>query len=278
MDDDTSDFGSFYEADNEDETNTIINMSYKVLVPVKRVIDYAVKIRVRPDKTGVETANVKMSVNPFDEIAVEEAIRMKEAGFASEVVAVSLGPKTVQETIRNSIAMGADKGIHIETGTADLQPLGVAKVLKKLAETEKPNLIILGKQAIDDDANQTAQMLAGLLNWPQATFASKIEVDKANNSVKVTREIDGGLETLSMKMPAIISCDLRLNEPRYAKLQNIMKSKKAELKVQTPQDLGVDISNKIKTISVEEPAKRSGGIKVDSVDQIVQNLKKHALI
>ncbi|GAM22539.1 hypothetical protein SAMD00019534_057140, partial [Acytostelium subglobosum LB1] len=254
-------------------------MSFKVLVPVKRVIDYAVKIRVRPDKMGVETANVKMSINPFDEIAVEEAIKMKEAGHASEVIAVSLGPKAVQDTIRGSIAMGADKGIHVDTGAVtDIHPLAVAKVLKRLAETEKPNLIILGKQAIDDDSNQTAQMLAGLLNWPQATFASKVVVDKATNSVKVTREIDGGLETLSLKMPAIISCDLRLNEPRYAKLQNIMKSKKAELKVHTPQDLGVDISSKIKTVSVEEPAKRTGGAKVDSVEAIVQSLKKHALI
>eukprot|EP01133_Synstelium_polycarpum_P001167 gene1167-1338_t len=246
-------------------------MSTKILVPVKRVIDYAVKIRVKADKSGVETANVKMSINPFDEIAVEEAIRLKEKNIATEVVAVSVGPKTSTETIRGAIAMGACKGIHVETGAADLQPLAIAKILKKLAETEKPSLIILGKQAIDGDANQTGQMLA-------ATFASKVEVDKASNTVKVTREIDGGLETLSMKMPAIITCDLRLNEPRYAKLQNIMKSKKAEVLTKTPADLGVDISSKLKTVSVEEPAKRTGGAKVDSVEQIIQSLKKHALI
>eukprot|EP01132_Coremiostelium_polycephalum_P000373 gene373-470_t len=252
-------------------------MSYRVLVPVKRVIDYAVKIRVKPDKSGVETAGVKMSINPFDEIAVEEAIRLREAAKVKDVVVVSVGPKTSQEVIRSSIAMGADRGIHVEHNT-DLQPLAIAKILQKVVETEKPNLVILGKQAIDDDSNQTAQMLAGLLNWPQATFASKVEVDQATESVKVTREIDGGLETLSMKLPAIISCDLRLNEPRYAKLQNIMKSKKAELDVKTPEQLGVDISSKLKTISVEEPPKRSGGSKVDSVDKVVEGLKKHALI
>ncbi|KYR03149.1 electron transfer flavoprotein beta subunit [Tieghemostelium lacteum] len=254
-------------------------MSFKVLVPIKRVVDYAVKIRVKGDKSGVETNGVKMSMNPFDEIAVEEAIRLKEKGIATEVVAVSMGPKTCQETIRGSIAMGADKGIHVDGGTTDLQPLAVAKLLKKLVDKEKPNLVILGKQAIDDDSNQTGQMLAGLLNWPQATFASKVDIDKSSpNSVKVTREIDGGLETLSMKLPAIITCDLRLNEPRYAKLQNIMKSKKAELQVLTPQELGVDTNTNLKTISVEEPPKRTGGVKVDSIDAVITSLKKFALI
>ncbi|KAM9952572.1 hypothetical protein ACTFIW_003225 [Dictyostelium discoideum] len=250
-------------------------MSLKILVPIKRVVDYAVKIRVKGDKSGVETANVKMSMNPFDEIAVEEAIRIKEKNLAKEIIAVSMGPKTSQETIRTAIAMGADKGIHVET-TAELQPLSVAKLLKQLVDKEKPNLIILGKQAIDDDCNQTAQMLAGLLNWPQATFASKVDIK--DDSVHVTREIDGGLETLSMKLPAIISCDLRLNEPRYAKLQNIMKSKKAELKVETPESLNVDTNCNLKIISVEEPSKRSGGVKVESVDNVVEALKKHALI
>ncbi|KAK5583158.1 hypothetical protein RB653_004748 [Dictyostelium firmibasis] len=250
-------------------------MSLKILVPIKRVVDYAVKIRVKGDKSGVETANVKMSMNPFDEIAVEEAIRIKEKGLAKEIVAVSMGPKTAQESIRTSIAMGADKGIHVET-SAELQPLSVAKLLKELVDKEKPNLIILGKQAIDDDCNQTAQMLAGLLNWPQATFASKVDIK--DDKVHVTREIDGGLETLSMKLPAVISCDLRLNEPRYAKLQNIMKSKKAELKVETPEGLKVDITSNLKTISVEEPPKRSGGAKVENVEKVVEALKKHALI
>ncbi|EAL68168.1 electron transfer flavoprotein beta subunit [Dictyostelium discoideum AX4] len=250
-------------------------MSLKILVPIKRVVDYAVKIRVKGDKSGVETANVKMSMNPFDEIAVEEAIRIKEKNLAKEIIAVSMGPKTSQETIRTAIAMGADKGIHVET-TAELQPLSVAKLLKELVDKEKPNLIILGKQAIDDDCNQTAQMLAGLLNWPQATFASKVDIK--DDSVHVTREIDGGLETLSMKLPAIISCDLRLNEPRYAKLQNIMKSKKAELKVETPESLNVDTNCNLKIISVEEPPKRSGGVKVESVENVVEALKKHALI
>ncbi|EGG14368.1 electron transfer flavoprotein beta subunit [Cavenderia fasciculata] len=252
-------------------------MSFKILVPVKRVIDYAAKIRVRPDKLGVETNNVKMSINPFDEIAVEEAVRLKENTIADSVVAVSIGPKESLETIRGSLAMGADAGIHV-SASADMQPLGIAKILKKLVEQEKPKLVILGKQAIDDDSNQTAQMLAGLLNWPQATFASKVVVDKASDKVTVTREIDGGLETLEMKLPAIISCDLRLNEPRYAKLQNIMKAKKIVVPTKTPEELGVDVSSKLKIVSVEEPAKRVGGSKVQSVDEVVANLKKHAII
>ncbi|EGC30407.1 hypothetical protein DICPUDRAFT_50761 [Dictyostelium purpureum] len=247
----------------------------KILVPIKRVVDYAVKIRVKSDKSGVETANVKMSMNPFDEIAVEEAIRLKEKGIAKEIAAVSMGPKQSQETIRTAIAMGADTGIHVETDK-ELQPLAVAKLLQKLVETEKPQLIILGKQAIDDDCNQTAQMLAGLLNWPQATFASKVDIK--DDKVHVTREIDGGLETLSMKLPAIVSCDLRLNEPRYAKLQNIMKSKKAQLNVLTPEKLGVDTTSHLSTVSVEEPPKRKGGVKVENIDQVVEGLKKNALI
>ncbi|KAF2074229.1 hypothetical protein CYY_004475 [Polysphondylium violaceum] len=249
----------------------------KIFVPVKRVIDYAAKIRVRPDKSGVDTNGVRMSTNPFDEIAIEEAVRLKEKGIAKEVVAITMGPKASEEVLRSSLAIGADQGVIVNTDKP-LNPLSVAKLLQKLAETEKPNLIIMGKQAIDDDCNQTAQMLAGLLKWPQATFASKIEISESKDSVKVTREIDGGLETLSMKLPAIISCDLRLNEPRYAKLANIMKAKKVQLTTKTPEDLGVQLNENLKIVSVEEPAKRSGGSKVTTVDDIVASLKKHSLI
>jgi len=249
----------------------------KIFVPVKRVIDYAAKIRVKPDRSGVDTNGVRMSTNPFDEIAIEEAVRLKEKGIAKEIVAVTLGPKQSEEVLRSSLAIGADQGIIVNTDKP-LNPLSVAKLLQKLVETEKPNLIIMGKQAIDDDCNQTAQMLAGLLKWPQATFASKIEFNDSKDSIKVTREIDGGLETLSMKLPAVVSCDLRLNEPRYAKLANIMKAKKVPLTTKTPEELDVQINENLKSVTVEEPAKRSGGSKVTTVDEIVASLKKHSLI
>jgi electron transfer flavoprotein beta subunit len=247
----------------------------KVLVAVKRVIDYNVKIRVKPDKTGVETANVKMSMNPFDEIGIEEAVRLKEAGTASEVVAVSMGPQACQETIRTALAMGADRGIHV-LSDAELQPLAVAKLLKALAEKEKPQLVILGKQAIDDDSNQTGQMLAALLGWAQGTFASKLklEADKA----LVTREIDGGLETVELKLPAVMTTDLRLNEPRYASLPNIMKAKKKPIEQVTPEALGVDVAPRLVTLKVEEPQKRQGGKKVASVQELVDKLKNEARV
>src|SRR5574343_412510 len=247
----------------------------KVLVPVKRVIDYNVKVRVKADQSGVELANVKMAMNPFDEIAVEEAVRLKEAGTATEVVAVSAGVARCQETLRTAMAIGADRGILVESA-AELQPLAVAKLLKALVQKEQPQLVILGKQAIDDDANQTGQMLAALLGWPQATFASKVEV--AGERVQVTREIDGGLETLSLPLPAVITTDLRLNEPRYATLPNIMKAKKKPLDTVQPADLGVDVSPRLSTLKVVEPAARGAGIKVADVAQLVDKLKNEAKV
>jgi len=247
----------------------------KVLVAVKRVVDYNVKVRVKADKTGVELANVKMSMNPFDEIAVEEAVRLKEAGKATEIVIVSIGPATAQETIRTALAMGGDRGILVQSD-AEVQPLAVAKILKAVAEKESPNLIILGKQAIDDDSNQTGQMLAALLGWPQGTFASKVEVDAA--SVAVTREVDGGLETVSLKLPAIVTTDLRLNEPRYASLPNIMKAKKKTIDTLAPDALGVDIAPRLVTLKVEEPPKRQGGVKVADVPALIDKLRNEAKV
>ncbi|KAI8834587.1 hypothetical protein BJ741DRAFT_609475 [Chytriomyces cf. hyalinus JEL632] len=248
----------------------------KILVPVKRVVDYAVKIRVTNGK--VDTASVKHSMNPFDEIAVEQAIRLKEAKKATEILAVSIGSTKAQETLRTALAMGADKALHIDTGDSETLPLQVAKILKAIVDKEKPDLVILGKQAIDDDANQTGQMLAGLLGWPQATFASKVELAADNKKVNVVREIDGGLETVSCAVPAIITADLRLNEPRYATLPNIMKAKKKPLEKLTPKDLGVDYVGKLTTLLVEEPPKRSAGIKVESVDELISKLKEKGLI
>jgi electron transfer flavoprotein beta subunit len=245
----------------------------KVLVPVKRVVDYNVKIRVKPDQTGVDLNNVKMSMNPFDEIAVEEAIRMKEAGTASEIVAVSIGIQQCQETIRNALAMGADRGILVKTDQPT-EPLAVAKILKALVEQEKPELVILGKQAIDDDCNQTGQMLAALLGWPQGTFASVLKLD--GGKLVVTREIDGGLQTVSLDMPAIVTTDLRLNEPRYASLPNIMKAKKKPIDEKTPEELGVDIAPRLTTLKVVEPPKRQGGVKVESVAELVDKLRNEA--
>ncbi len=247
----------------------------KILVPVKRVVDYNVKIRVKADGSGVELANVKMAMNPFDEIAVEEAVRLKEAGNAAEVVAVSCGVAQCQETLRSAMAIGADRGILVESD-ADLQPLAVAKLLKGLVDKEQPRVVILGKQAIDDDANQTGQMLAALLSWPQATFASK--VDLGESSVKVTREIDGGLETLELPLPAVITTDLRLNEPRYATLPNIMKAKKKPLETIKPADLGVDVAPRLATLKVAEPAGRSAGVKVADVTELVTKLKNEAKV
>ncbi|MBT6286821.1 MAG: electron transfer flavoprotein subunit beta/FixA family protein [Rhodospirillaceae bacterium] len=245
----------------------------KLLVAVKRVIDYNVKVRVKADETGVETANVKMSMNPFDEIAVEEAVRLLEAGTATEVIAVSMGVQQCQETIRTALAMGADRGIHVKTDE-ELQPLAVAKLLAKIVEKESPDVVILGKQAIDDDSNQTGQMLAGLLGWSQGTFASKI--DLAEGKANVTREVDGGLETLAINVPAIITTDLRLNEPRYASLPNIMKAKKKPIEEMSPEDLGVDVAPRLTTLKVTEPAKREGGVKVESVAELVDKLKNEA--
>ena len=242
----------------------------KVLVPVKRVVDYNVKVRVKSDGTGVDIANVKMSMNPFDEIAVEEATRLREKGAVTEVIAVSCGVLQCQETLRTAMATGADRAILVET-TEELQPLAVAKLLKALVEKEQPQLVILGKQAIDDDCNQTGQMLAALLGWPQATFASKVEVE--GDKVKVTREVDGGSETLSLSLPAIVTTDLRLNEPRYVTLPNIMKAKKKQLDNFKPADLGVDVAPRIKTLKVSEPPKRSAGIKVPDVATLVDKLK-----
>ncbi|MFM8500345.1 MAG: electron transfer flavoprotein subunit beta/FixA family protein [Chakrabartia sp.] len=242
----------------------------KILVPVKRVIDYNVKPRVKPDGSGVDLANVKMSMNPFDEIAVEEAIRLKEKGVATEVVAVSIGPDKAQETLRTALAMGADRAILIVA--EDVEPLGVAKLLSKVMDEEAPGLVILGKQAIDDDSNQTGQMLAALTGCPQGTFASKVEV--AGDSVNVTREVDGGLETVSLKMPAIVTTDLRLNEPRYASLPNIMKAKSKPLAQKAPADYGVDVSPRLKTLKVTEPPVRSAGIKVADVDALAAKLKE----
>ena len=242
----------------------------KVLVAVKRVVDYNVKVRVKSDNTGVDIANVKMSMNPFDEIAVEEATRLREKGAVTEVIAVSCGVLQCQETLRTAMAIGADRAILVET-TEELQPLAVAKLLKALVEKEQPQLVILGKQAIDDDCNQTGQMLAALLGWPQATFASKVEVE--GDKVKVTREVDGGSETLSLSLPAIVTTDLRLNEPRYVTLPNIMKAKKKQLDNFKPADLGVDVAPRIKTLKVSEPPKRSAGIKVPDVATLVDKLK-----
>ncbi|MCC8932880.1 electron transfer flavoprotein subunit beta/FixA family protein [Rhizobium sp. 'Codium 1'] len=245
----------------------------KILVPVKRVVDYNVKIRVKPDGSGVELANVKMSMNPFDEISVEEALRLKEAGKAEEVVIVSIGPAKAEETIRTALAMGADRGILIETDEA-VEPLAVAKLLKGVVEAEAPGLVIVGKQAIDDDSNQTGQMLAALLGWGQATFASKLELgaDKAT----VTREVDGGLQTIDVKLPAIVTTDLRLNEPRYASLPNIMKAKKKPLDKKAPADFDVDVAPRLKVLKTEEPGGRKAGIKVKSVAELVDKLKNEA--
>jgi electron transfer flavoprotein beta subunit len=245
----------------------------KVLVPVKRVVDYNVKIRVKADGSGVDLANVKMSMNPFDEIAVEEAIRLKEAGTASEIVAVSVGPQQSQETLRTALAMGADRAILVTTEHSP-EPLAVAKILKAIAEEEKPDLVILGKQAIDDDCNQTGQMLAALLGWPQGTFASKVTA--TDGGLEVTREIDGGLQTVKLNLPAIVTTDLRLNEPRYASLPNIMKSKKKPLDVKTAEEIGVDTSPRLKVLRTGEPPKRQAGVMVGSVTELVSRLKTEA--
>jgi electron transfer flavoprotein beta subunit len=247
----------------------------KVLVPVKRVVDFNVKVRVKSDGTGVDIANVKMSMNPFDEIAIEEATRLKEAGKATEVIAVSCGVAQCQETLRTAMAIGADRAILVETD-AELQPLAVAKLLKAVADKEQPQLIILGKQAIDDDCNQTGQMLAALLGWPQATFASKVVVE--DGKATVTREVDGGLEILSLSLPAIVTTDLRLNEPRYVTLPNIMKAKKKPLDTLKPADLGVDVAPRLKTVKVVEPAKRSAGIVVPDVATLVAKLRNEAKV
>jgi electron transfer flavoprotein beta subunit len=246
----------------------------RVLVPVKRVIDYNVKIRVKPDGSGVDTANVKMSMNPFDEIAVEEAVRLKESGKATEVIAVSVGPAQAQETIRTALAIGADRGILV--AQEGVEPLAVAKLLKALVEKESVDLVILGKQAIDDDSNQTGQMLAALLGWGQATFASKIEI--GDGKITVTREVDGGLETDELKLPAIVTTDLRLNEPRYASLPNIMKAKKKQLDTVSAADLGVDVTPRLKTLNVVEPPKRGAGVKVATVQELVDKLKNEAKV
>jgi electron transfer flavoprotein beta subunit len=247
----------------------------KVVVPVKRVVDFNVKIRVKADHSGVETANVKMSMNPFDEIGIEEAVRLKEAGKASEVIAVSIGPASCQETIRTALAMGADRGIHIDTD-AESQPLAVAKLLKAVVAKESPGLVILGKQAIDDDSNQTGQMLAALLGWPQGTFASKLTFK--DGGLEVTREVDGGLETVMLKLPAVVTTDLRLNEPRYASLPNIMKAKKKPIDKLTPAALGVDVAPRLSTLRVEEPPKRQGGAKVKDVTELVAKLRREAKV
>jgi len=245
----------------------------KILVPVKRVVDYNVKIRVKGDGSGVELANVKMSMNPFDEISVEEALRLKEAGKASEVVVVSIGPAKAEETLRTALAMGADRAILIETDEA-VEPLAVAKLLKGVAEAEQPGLVIVGKQAIDDDSNQTGQMLSALLGWAQGTFASKVEI--GDGKATVTREVDGGLQTIEVKLPAVVTTDLRLNEPRYASLPNIMKAKKKPLDKKSPADFGVDVAPRLKVLKTEEPAGRKAGVKVASVAELVDKLKNEA--
>jgi electron transfer flavoprotein beta subunit len=245
----------------------------KVLVAVKRVIDPNVKVRVKSDESGVETANVKMAMNPFDEIAVEEALRLREAGSAEEIVAVSIGRQQVQETIRTALAMGADRGIHVAT-EEDIQPLAAAKLLKAVVEKEQPRLVILGKQAVDDDSGQTGQMLAGLLGWSQATFASKVVL--GDGEAEITREVDGGLETLKVKLPAVITTDLRLNEPRYASLPNIMKAKKKPIDEKTPADYGADIAPRLKILGTSEPAAREAGVRVESVSELVSKLKEEA--
>ena len=247
----------------------------KILVPVKRVVDYNVKVRVKADGTGVELANVKMSMNPFDEIAVEEAVRLKEAGIATEVIAVSCGVTACQETLRTALALGADRAVLVETDV-ELQPLAVAKLLEALAAKEQPKMVILGKQAIDDDANQTGQMLAARLGWPQATFASKLAI--AGDRATVTREVDGGLETVEVALPAVVTTDLRLNEPRYATLPNIMKAKKKPLEIVRPADLGVDVSPRLTTLRVVEPSKRVAGIRVADVTELLAKLKNEAKV
>lgn len=247
----------------------------KILVPVKRVVDYNVKIRVKPDNSGVELANVKMSMNPFDEIAVEQALRLRESGEATEVIAVSVGPKQSQDTIRTALAMGADRGIHVEA-EADVEPLAIAKLLKALVEKEEPGLVLLGKQAIDGDNNQTGQMLSALLGWSQGTFISAVEI--AGDKVNITREVDGGLEKLSLAAPAILTVDLRLNEPRYATLPNIMKAKKKPMDATTAEELGVDVSPRVKTLKVEEPAQRQAGVKVADAAELVEKLRNEAKV
>ena len=247
----------------------------KLLVPVKRVVDYNVKVRVKPDGTGVETANVKMSMNPFDEIAVEEAVRLKEKGVATEIVAISVGPTQAQEQIRTALAMGADRGILVETADA-VEPIAVAKILKAIVDKEGPQIVILGKQAIDDDMNATGQMLAALLGWGQGTFANKVEV--ADGSASVTREVDGGQETVKLTLPAIVTTDLRLNEPRYASLPNIMKARKKPIETIKPADLGVDTAPRLKVIKVEEPPKRQAGVKVSSAEELVSKLRNEAKV
>jgi len=252
----------------------------KILVPIKRVVDYNVKIRVKSDNSGVDLANVKMSVNPFDEIAVEEAVRLKEAGKASEIIAVTIGPEKAQEQLRTAMAIGADRGILVKTDTpidlGGVEPLAVAKTLKALVDKESPDLVIMGKQSIDDDSNQTGQMLAALLGWAQGTFASKVEI--TDGGVNVTREIDGGLETIALKTPAIITTDLRLNEPRYAKLPDIMKAKKKQLDVLDPSDLGQSYAPRLEIVKVTDPPVRQGGIKVASVDELIEKLKNEAKV
>ena len=245
----------------------------KALVPVKRVIDYNVKVRVKSDQSGVDLANVKMSMNPFDEIAVEEAVRLKEKGVVTEIVAVSIGPQQAQETIRTALAIGADRGILIQSDT-DVEPLGVAKLLAEVCRQEAPQLVIMGKQAIDDDTNATGQMLAALLDWPQATFASKVEI--SGEKAEVTREVDGGLQTLEVALPAVVTTDLRLNEPRYASLPNIMKAKKKPIDVKSAADFGIDVAPRLKVVKVSEPPKRQGGIKVDTAQDLVMRLKNEA--
>ena len=245
----------------------------KILVPVKRVVDYNVKVRVKPDQSGVDLANVKMSMNPFCEIAVEEAIRMKEKGAAEEIVVVSIGPAQAQETIRTALAMGADRGILIQTDQ-NVEPLGVAKLLAKVVGEENPDLVMMGKQAIDDDSNATGQMLAALLDWPQGTFASEVVAE--NGELKVTREIDGGLQTVAIATPAVVTADLRLNEPRHASLPNIMKAKRKPIDVKSPDDYGVDIAPRLEVVKVTEPPKRKGGVKVESVAELVDKLKNEA--
>jgi electron transfer flavoprotein beta subunit len=249
--------------------------SMKIIVAVKRVVDYNVKVRAKSDGSGVDIANVKMSMNPFDEIAVEEAVRLKEKGVATEIVAVSCGVTACQETLRTAMAIGADRGILVET-SEELQPLAVAKLLNALVDKEKPGLVIMGKQAIDDDCNQTGQMLAALADLPQATFASKVEI--ADGKAKVTREVDGGLQTITVTLPAVVTADLRLNEPRYATLPNIMKAKKKPLEIVKPADLGVDVAPRLKTLKVTEPAKRSGGVKVPDVETLIAKLKTEAKV
>ena len=254
-------------------SGALYNRAMRTLVAIKRVIDFNVKVRVKPDGSGVETANVKMSMNPFDEIAVEEAIRMKEKGAATEIIAFSAGPAQCQETIRTALAMGADRGVLVQTD-AELQPLAVAKLLKAVVDKEQPGLVIVGKQAIDDDSNATGQMLAALLGWSQATFASKIEIEGAK--AKVTREVEGGLQTIEVDLPAVVTADLRLNEPRYASLPNIMKAKKKPIDVKSADSLGVDIAPRLTVLKVTEPPKRQAGIKVENAAELVAKLKNEA--